>query len=153
MHELRPATVADLARAASWVRNAEDAVLWAGPRVSFPVDFQSLDRDLQFYSADSWSLDRDETLIAFGQIVPKPNDRRHLARLIVEPENRGAGLGRVLAERLVARALEVSPRRISLNADPGNDRALTLYESLGFREVSRPPDETVSSSLYLELAA
>jgi ribosomal protein S18 acetylase RimI-like enzyme len=56
-----------------------------------------------------------------------------LEDLFVLEEARGAGLGRALVEASLARAVERGCRRIDLDVDPGNARALALYESLGFR--------------------
>jgi ribosomal protein S18 acetylase RimI-like enzyme len=153
MYDLRSATHSDLLKTASWIEDAEDARLWSGSRVSFPVQLSSLARDLEFEVADSWCLEIRGEVAAFGQIVPKANGRRHLARLIVDPGRRGGGLGRILAKALVESARQSTQTSVSLNVDPGNAAALALYTSLGFRESDRPPDEPPSRSFYMEHAA
>jgi len=150
MHELRASTTEDLIAAASWLRSAEDCRLWAGTRLAFPVDPVSVPSALEFDVADSWGLHQNRSLLAFGQIVPKCDDRLHLARLIVEPSRRGSGLGRALATHLLRLAIESGARPVSLNVDPSNIRAISLYASLGFVEHPRPEDEPGSSSLYLQ---
>ena len=153
MHDLRTATISNLLEAATWIGSAEEAALWAGFRVSYPVDLNTLENDLEFAYASSWVLVEADSLVGFGQLVPKPADRRHIARLIVDPARRGSGLGRLLAEFLLEAAREFNCTRISLNVDPLNIAALSLYLDLGFVEAERPSDEPESTSLYLEHAA
>lgn len=152
MHELRASTTEDLVKAASWMRSVEDCQLWAGARLSFPVDAATVPTALEFDVAESWGLYQDGSLLALGQIVPKSDDRRHLARLIVAPNRRGSGIGRALAAHLLRIALESGARAVSLNVDPANAPAISLYTSLGFSESPRPEDEAMSTSLYLQHA-
>jgi len=57
-------------------------------------------------------------------------------------------------QRLVVRAArDFDCARISLNVDPLNIAALSLYQDLGFVEAERPFDEPKSTSLYFEHAA
>jgi ribosomal protein S18 acetylase RimI-like enzyme len=152
MHELRASTTEDLFKAASWMRSAEDCQLWAGARLSFPVDATTVPIALEFEVAESWSLFQDGSLLALGQIVPKPDGRLHLARLIVDPNRRGSGIGRSLATHLLRIALVSGADAVSLNVDLSNAPAIALYTSLGFSETPRPEDEAQSTSLYLQHA-
>jgi len=56
-----------------------------------------------------------------------------LEDVIVRPDRRGRGLGRMLLEHLAARAQSEGVLRITLLADTDNARAHALYERLGFR--------------------
>jgi ribosomal protein S18 acetylase RimI-like enzyme len=152
MRDLHPATVTDLIEAATWIGSADEAAFWAGHRVSYPIDLELLEEDLEFAHASSWALAESGDLVGFGQVVPKAEGRRHIARLIVDPARRGCGFGRVLAAHLVRAAQDLGGCRISLNVDPSNVAALSLYIDLGFVEADRPLDEPRSASLYLERA-
>ena len=152
MHELRASTTDDLINAASWMRSAEDCQLWAGARLSFPVDATTVPTALEFDVAESWGLYQEGSLVALGQIVPKPDGRLHLARLIVAPNRRGSGIGRSLAAHLLRIALKSGARAVSLNVDPSNAPAISLYTGLGFSESPRPEDEAKSTALYLQHA-
>jgi len=55
-----------------------------------------------------------------------------LEDVVVRPDRRGRGIGRMLLERLVARARGDAVLRITLLTDPGNERAHALYRGLGF---------------------
>ena len=149
-YEVRPATRDDLRTVAGWVDSAQACSRWAGARVAFPIDLASLPEAIEFAAAESFALECDGTLCAFGQVVPKPGGRRHLARLIVVPGARRAGHGRALASHLVRAALAHVPPVVSLNVAADNAAAIGLYHSLGFREAERPRDEAPSPSLYLE---
>jgi ribosomal protein S18 acetylase RimI-like enzyme len=62
-----------------------------------------------------------------------------LEDIFVEPEARGSGLGRALAEAALARARERGCARVELDVNEANAAALALYESLGFESWSDPP--------------
>lgn len=140
---------ADLNPVASWLKTERDCRLWSGSRVSFPVDLTSLPDEIEFEIARSWCAEVDGRLGGFVQLVPKPLGRLHLARLIVAPGERGRGLGRWLAGRMVDLA-HSSSSALSLNVDPANAPALAVYKRLGFLVMARPADEPPSTSLYME---
>lgn len=55
-----------------------------------------------------------------------------LEDLFVEPDARGAGMGRALTEACVHRARQRGCRRIQLDANEANDGAIALYRDIGF---------------------
>lgn len=151
MKEFRTAEEPDLVIVASWIANAEECRLWAGWRVSFPVDLQTLPLAIAFSEAMSFVLDEDEGIAAFGQIIPKQKRRGHLARLIVRPELRGKGNGNALVRELVAVSRH-SFSTISLNVADSNAVAIRLYSKFGFKRSQRPPGEPESpETIYMEI--
>jgi ribosomal protein S18 acetylase RimI-like enzyme len=62
-----------------------------------------------------------------------------LEDIFVEPQARGSGLGRALAEAALERARERGCARVELDVNEANPAALALYESLGFESWSDPP--------------
>lgn len=58
----------------------------------------------------------------------------------VDPERRGAGLGRALLEYALARARERGAEQVMLKVHPDNLGAKHLYESVGFKFEGHAPD-------------
>jgi ribosomal protein S18 acetylase RimI-like enzyme len=141
----------DLRVVASWIATARDCELWAGWRVRFPIDIESLPASISFAENNAFTLtDECDRLMAFGQLVPK-GSRAHLARLIVAPAFRRKGYGEVLVQALVQEAEKGPFECLSLNVDTENTPAISLYMKLGFRDAARPSDEPASpGSRYME---
>jgi len=153
MIRFRASQLGDLSTVASWIQSESACRLWCGVRVAYPIDLASLPQAIEFDTSDSWTATSSGVHVAFGQIVPKPQGRLHLARLITAPERRGAGLGRLVARHLLEAAQSRNPSTISLNVFPENEPALHLYKSLGFIVATRPPGEMDSPSIYMEFSA
>lgn len=150
MKNIRLAVLKDLECVASWVTTEREVRQWAGPRVSFPVDVGSLPMQIEWERSHSWSVIEGDLVIAFGQVIQKPGQRLHLARLIVSPALRGKSIGRFLASSLLEKALVCNPSTISLNVVTDNRAAIKLYQSLGFTEASRPLDDAPGTSIYMQ---
>jgi ribosomal protein S18 acetylase RimI-like enzyme len=73
-----------------------------------------------------------------------------LEDLFVSPEARRSGVGRALVQRALDRARERGCRRVELDTNEHNDRAIRLYESLGFSATSKgtSPSLLLGARLY-----
>jgi ribosomal protein S18 acetylase RimI-like enzyme len=141
MHAVRSATLPDLLIVASWIRTVDDCERWAGTQVAFPIDFVALPRTIDVARRNTYVLTLDDTVIAFGQVVDKPQNRQHLANIIVSPLHRGRGHGRTLLQELLGRT---TADRVSLNVNEDNPVAISLYAAAGFLPTERPPDQHAS---------
>jgi ribosomal protein S18 acetylase RimI-like enzyme len=74
-----------------------------------------------------------------------------MKRLYVQPDGRGSGLGRALAEAIVDEARRLGFRTMKLDTLPSMDTARALYMSLGFRPVERYNDNPIEGVLFFEL--
>jgi ribosomal-protein-alanine N-acetyltransferase len=61
----------------------------------------------------------------------------HILNLCVAPAWQGEGLGRRLLERLLGVARQHHADTAYLEVRMSNDKAIALYESVGFREIGR----------------
>ncbi len=146
MH-LRAAFENDLAGIISWISDADECKLWAGPSVTFPLSVDSLKAQIVYTPENSFCLEKEEQVIAFGQLIRKGEQRLHLARIIVDPSERGKGCGRILCGQLIAKASVLQCRWVTLNVYKNNAAAMKLYKRLGFEEKQPPAEEKVSDDI------
>jgi ribosomal protein S18 acetylase RimI-like enzyme len=66
-------------------------------------------------------------------LVGRAGDRGYVQRLAVDPDHQGRGLGRTLVVDGLWWLRRWRVREVLVNTQEGNDRAVVLYERLGFR--------------------
>jgi len=119
----------------------------------------ALDVDLSFQDFETELADplavyevvllADEGCVALRRL---DTEACEMKRLYVRPAARGDGLGRKLAEAVVAEARARGYRRLFLDTLPTMQAARRLYESLGFRETEAYRYNPVPGKSFLELA-
>ncbi|MFN8078247.1 MAG: GNAT family N-acetyltransferase [Kineosporiaceae bacterium] len=125
---LRPMTSHDTA--------AVDALLEAGfgwhpPQ---PTDEASADvarRDL----ADTWVVMLDDAIVGSLRLS-RDQDTAGVYGFVIHPDHQGRGIGRDVLRRVCLHARADGATRVNLEVAVDNDRALTLYTSLGFALVT-----------------
>jgi len=144
------ATKNDLETVIEWIPDARSCMVWAGPKVIFPIVFEQLCDALEFDRNHTYSISDETVLLALGQIRMFENKRGHLSRIIVNPESRGKGIGRSFGLELINKARKLKCKTISLNVDKDNEVAKSLYKKLGFIVPYIQPDDIRDEIIYME---
>jgi ribosomal protein S18 acetylase RimI-like enzyme len=119
----------------SWARTEAEALMWCGASVA-PVPAEQI----RAWADESWvepfGLYHDQRLVGYGELwTDDEEDEVELARLIIDPGERGQGLGRYLVTELASLARTRHPL-VMLRVHPGNQAALRCYASAGFEPVA-----------------
>jgi ribosomal protein S18 acetylase RimI-like enzyme len=126
----------------TWVRTRDEALNWAGLN-GLPLDSSIFEQWHADPEVHGWVLLCDGVPIGYGEIWENFDaDAVEVARVIVAPSCRGHGIGRVLVDRLCAKAHNAAVKHAFLRVRPGNAQAIRCYEGTGFRSV---PSELASA--------
>lgn len=135
---LRPFAADSADVVSSWAQTAEEVFMWCGlPAAPVPA------AQINAWADEDWvrpfGLYRDERLVAYGELwIDDDEVGVELARLIVDPAERGQGLGRRLASGLADLARSWYPL-VFLRVVPANIAARRCYAAAGFEPAG--PDQ------------
>jgi [ribosomal protein S18]-alanine N-acetyltransferase len=117
-----------------WTQTDEEVRMWCGAKAA-PVTAEQINAWAQEDWVQPFGLYRGQELVAYGELwVDDDEAEVELARLIVDPSERGQGLGQYLAVELTRLARLRHPR-VFLRVHPGNVAALRCYGAAGFESV------------------
>lgn len=80
-------------------------------------------------------IERDGRAVGTVRLIPE-QDGAGVYGFVIHPDHQGRGIGRDVLHRLCVRARADGATALRLEVATGNDRALNLYTSLGFRQVT-----------------
>lgn len=127
--------------------------------MAFSLCFQSFETELAQLPGDyappagrlllATISDAPAGCVALHKIAPEGSEMK---RLYLRPRFRGQGLGKILAQRVIAEAREIGYLKLRLDTvEPMMKTAVALYRSLGFQEIAAYRSNPIEGALYMEL--
>lgn len=127
--------------------------------LGFSLCFQSFDTELAGLPGDyappegrlllAQYEDQLAGCVALHKLEPKICEMK---RLYLRPQFRGKGLGRALADQIVAEARQIGYERIRLDTvEPVMKDAVAMYRRIGFQEIAPYRVNPIAGALYMEL--
>lgn len=131
-----------------------------GASLGFPLCFQNFEEELATLPG-KYALPSGRLLLASvdgapagcGALRPLEPNACEMKRVYVRSEYKGQGIGRQLAERLIAEAKLIGYARMCLDTIPAQMmEASHLYLSLGFHEIPPYYNNPQPGTTYMELS-
>lgn len=139
-------------------REYTDMLVTGDPVFASYLALQRFDEELRHledkYGAPEgclYLLRADGEAAGCGGMKKLDEGRCELKRMYIRPAFRGRGLGRAMAERIIADARAAGYREMLLDTLSFLQTARNLYRSLGFREIGRYNDSPMEGAVYLHL--
>lgn len=141
------------------IAQARELFLEYAQSLGFSLCFQNFDKELASLPGD-YSPPEGRLLLAEyeGQLagcvaLHKLEDNIcEMKRLYLRPQFRGKGLGRALADRIIAEARQIGYRRMRLDTvEPVMKDAVAMYRKCGFKEIDAYRANPNPGTLYMEL--
>src|ERR1700730_12274272 len=142
------------------IEQARELFLEYAQSLGFSLCFQNFDQELASLPGDYAPPD-GRLLLAIeadqiaGCVALRKIDEStcEMKRLFLRSACRGKGLGRKLAEAIIAEARQLGYQRMRLDTLPGKmDQAIELNRSLGFHEIASYYHNPVGGATFMELA-
>jgi putative acetyltransferase len=99
-----------------------------------------------------WLAEVDGELAGIVALRPWAYGIGEMKRLYVRPRFQGRGLGKALAETVVAAARQSGDRALRLDTLASMAAAVAIYRAMGFREIEPYTPNPVPGALFLELS-
>jgi putative acetyltransferase len=142
------------------ITQARELFLEYAQSLGFSLCFQGFDKELAELPGD-YALpegrlllaDCDGLLAACVALHKLDPGTCEMKRLYLRPQFRGRGLGRALAERIIAEARQIGYQRMRLDTvEPVMKDAVAMYRKLGFKEIAPYRQNPIAGAMYMELA-
>jgi len=147
------------AETAAQIAQALELFLEYAKSLGFSLCFQNFEQELAGLPGDYCPpegrllLAKYEGQLAGCVALHKINDSIcEMKRLYLRPQFRGKGLGRVLADRVIAEARQIGYRFMRLDTvEPVMKDAVAVYRKIGFKEIAPYRPNPIAGALYMEL--
>lgn len=147
------------AESASEIAQARELFLEYAQSLGFSLCFQNFDQELanlpgEYAPPDGRLLLAEfEAKVAGCVALHKLEEGIcEMKRLYLRSQFRGKGLGRAIADRIIAEAREIGYQRMRLDTvEPVMKDAVAMYRKFGFREIASYCKNPIEGALYMEL--
>jgi GNAT superfamily N-acetyltransferase len=141
------------------IAQARELFLEYAQSLGFSLCFQNFDKELAELPGDYAPpegrlllAEYDGRLAACVALHKLEPDICEMKRLYLRPQFRGKGLGRALADRIIAEARQIGYQRMRLDTvEPIMKDAVAMYRKLGFKEVVAYRPNPIAGAMYMEL--
>ncbi len=141
------------------ISQARELFLEYAQSLGFSLCFQNFDQELAGLPGDYTLPDGrlllaeyDGELAACVALHKLESGICEMKRLYLRPSFRGKGLGRVLAERIIAEARQIGYKRMRLDTvEPVMKDAVAMYRKIGFKEIVPYRANPIAGAMYMEL--
>jgi putative acetyltransferase len=141
------------------IAQARELFLEYAQSLGFSLCFQNFDKELAELPGD-YAPPSGRLLLAEceGQLAACVALHRldpaicEIKRLYLRPQFRGRGLGRLMAERIIAEARQIGYRTMRLDTvEPVMKDAVAMYRKFGFKEIAPYRTNPIAGAMYMEL--
>jgi len=147
------------AESSTQITQARELFLEYAQSLGFSLCFQNFDKELAALPGDYAPPEGRLLLAEFeGQLAACVALHKlepgicEMKRLYLRPRFRGKGLGRALADRIIAEARQIGYQRMRLDTvEPVMKDAVAMYRKLGFKEIAPYCPNPIAGALYMEL--
>ncbi|MGA8617699.1 MAG: GNAT family N-acetyltransferase [Candidatus Sulfotelmatobacter sp.] len=155
---LKPLTLTQ-AESPSQLGEARELFLEYAQSLGFSLCFQNFDKELAGLPGDYAPpegrlllAEYDGQLAACVALHKLDSGICEMKRLYLRPQFRGKGLGRILAERIIAEARQIGYQQMRLDTvEPIMKDAVAMYRKLGFKEIAPYRPNPIAGAMYMEL--
>jgi putative acetyltransferase len=141
------------------IAQARELFLEYAKSLGFSLCFQNFDKELAGLPGDYAPPDGRLLLVEYeGQLAGCVALHKlepgvcEMKRLYLRPQFRGKGLGRTLAERIIAEARQIGYELMRLDTvETEMKDAVAMYRKLGFNEIAPYRSNPIAGALYMEL--
>lgn len=143
----------------SQITQARELFLEYAQSLGFSLCFQNFDKELASLPGDYAPQEGRLLLakyegqlagcVALHKLAPEICEMK---RLYLRPQFRGKGLGRALADQIIAEACQIGYHRMRLDTvEPVMKDAVAMYRKIGFHEIAPYRANPIAGAMYMEL--
>jgi putative acetyltransferase len=141
------------------IAQARELFLEYAQSLGFSLCFQNFDKELATLPGDYAPPDGrlllaecDGQLAGCVALHKLESSLCEMKRLYLRPQFRGKGVGRALAERIIAEARQIGYLKMRLDTvEPLMKDAVAMYRKLGFKEIVPYRANPIAGAVYMEL--